>query len=360
MQLLGLSNKKALSNVQLVSPKDFLNLQREEGLVLLDTRSPGEFEQGHIVGARSLPLFTDAERKIVGTTYKQVDPRKALLEGLDIVGSKMRWLVEEAERLSSASFDGAKPCVGVYCWRGGARSGSVAWLLETAGFEVIRLDGGYKAYRQHARDVLTSNPWSLLVVDGPTGSGKTIFLNALQAYGAQVVDLEAIANHKGSAFGLAPGATQPSGEHAENMIFATLSGFDVSRPVWVENESRNIGKVFLPTVFVDALAKGHRVELHVPTEDRIDHIVEQYGAYKHEVLADTFHHLRKRLGGKSTQDAIAAIDAGDLRTAASIALLYYDKAYAHYSQRQGHPTSERHEVRIADLDALAQRLAARR
>ena len=329
----------------------------DEGVTVLDTRSPGEYEQGHVVGAKSLPLFDNAERALVGTTYKQVDPRAALLEGLDIVGPKMRSLVEQAEQLCAMDAKTKRsPRVGVYCWRGGSRSASLAWLLETAGFEVMRLRGGYKAYRQRARAYLDELPFRFYVVDGSTGSGKTVLLHALRAAGAQVLDLEGIANHKGSAFGLTPGQEQPTTEQAENEIYAQLRGFDPAQPVWVENESRNIGRVFLPDGIIAGLAQGHRVEIEVPEEDRIDHIVSQYGRYPRAVLADTFHHLRKRLGGKATQEAVAAVDAGDLASAARIALGYYDKAYAHYSDRQGHPSSERHAVRFAELESLATQL----
>jgi len=340
-----------------VSSAQLLQLLRGEGLSVLDTRSPGEYSQGHIIGAESLPLFSDAERARVGTTYKQVDPREAMLEGLEIVGPKMRWLVEEATSLSKATFGlKDKSRIGVYCWRGGSRSSAVTWLLETTGFEVFRLEGGYKAYRQYARDYLNDLPFKFNSVDGSTGSGKTVLLQELAKRGAQVLDLEAIANHKGSAFGLAPGDEQPSTEHAENEIFAQLSGFDPDKEVWLENESRNIGKVFLPDGIIEAIGNAHRVVIVVPEADRIAHIVGQYGEYRSTVLADTFHHLRKRLGGQATQEAISAIDAGDLDTAARIALRYYDKAYAHYSARQGHPSSERHEVRFQDLTSLAAKL----
>lgn len=343
--------------IELVAPAEFLRRQRQEGLTLLDTRSPGEYLTGHIMGAKSLALFSDDERALVGTIYKQVDPRKALLEGLDIVGPKMRWLVEEAERLSEADFHlPAKPPIGLYCWRGGSRSASMAWLLETSGFAVTRLDGGYKAYRHHVRAFIDHLPFNFRVVDGSTGSGKTQFLHHLAEAGEQVLDLEGIAHHKGSAFGLTPGDQQPSNEAAENAIYAVLAGYDESRPVWVENESRNIGQVFLPDGIVNALAQGHRVELIVPLEDRLDHIVDEYGRYPAHVLADTFHRLRKRLGGEAAQRAVAAVDEGDLRLAATIALSYYDKAYAHYSERQAHPSAERHEVNLLDLRNLAEQL----
>ena len=341
------------------TPAELLRRQREDGLVLLDTRSPGEFEQGRIVGAASLPLFSDEERARVGTTYKRVGRRAALLEGLEIVGPKMRALVEEAGRLSGARFGGERaPAVGVYCWRGGQRSGSVAWLLERAGFDVCRLTGGYKAYRRFARSVLDDLPHAFRVVDGATGSGKTVLLHELAARGAQVLDLEGIANHRGSAFGLAPGATQPSSEQAENEIYARLAGFDARRPVWVENESRNVGKVFLPEGVVAKLAGSPRVLLEMPREDRVRHIVDVYGDYPREHLVGVFVHLRKRLGGLATQRAIAAVDAGDLPAAVRLALVYYDKAYAHYSARQGHPSTEVVGVSYGGWGELAERLLA--
>ena len=325
------------------------------GLPVVDTRSPGEFAEGHIVGAESLPLFSDEERATVGTLYKQVDPREAFLRGLDIVGPKMRSLVEGAEAIVGGL--SPKPAIGVYCWRGGSRSGSVAWLLDTAGFEVYRLSGGYKAYRAHARAYVSAPPFELRVIDGSTGSGKTVLLHALARAGAQVLDLEGIARHKGSAFGLTPGETQPTTEHAENLIYDTLAGFDESRPVWVENESRNIGRVFLPPGLNDAMDRGRRYEIVVPREDRVAHIVEQYGRYPRATLAGTFHHLRKRLGQEASQQAIAAVDAGDLHTAAEIALTYYDKAYAHYSSRQTPRGVVQREVRFADLRELAREWA---
>ena len=347
--------------IELLGPDEFLRKQKD-GLVCLDTRSPGEYAAGHIVGARSLPLFTDEERARVGTTYKQVDPREALLEGFEIVGPKMRWLVEEAARLSGADFGLApkpetRPKIGVYCWRGGSRSGSVSWLLETAGFDVYRLRGGYKAYRGHARAFIDGLDVDFRVIDGLTGSGKTVLLHELAKVGAQVLDLEGIANHKGSAFGLTPGEEQPTTEHAENVVYDVLSAMDPVDPIWVENESRNVGRVYLPDGLVSAIERGRRYELRVPKAERVGHIVSQYGKYKRQVLADTFHHLRKRLGGAATQEAIAAVDAGDLARAAEIALVYYDKAYRHYSERQGWTDTTVLEASISSFPTLARELA---
>ena len=339
--------------IELVAPEDFIDKQAA-GLVVLDTRSPGEYAAGHLIGAKSLPLFSDEERAKVGTTYKQVNPQEALLEGLEIVGPKMRWLVEEAYRFASESAFPKQ--VGVYCWRGGQRSSSVAWLLEKAGLEVVRLEGGYKAYRNYGRAYMEKMPHSFTVVDGSTGSGKTVLLQELQKRGAQVLDLEGIANHRGSAFGLIPGTIQPTSEQATNLIFDQLRQFDSSKTVWVENESRNIGQVFLPDAITHTLANSHRLEIVVPRADRVAHIVEMYGDYPCEQLIATFEKIQKRLGGLAVKQATEAINAGDLATAAELALVYYDKAYAHYSARQEVPSVERVEVGIKELGELAGRL----
>lgn len=339
--------------MNLVSPAEFLEKQAA-GLVLLDTRSPGEFEQGHIVGAKPLPLFSNEERAKVGTTFKQKDPKQAFLEGLEIVGPKLRWLVEEATRQAQNS---ALPSeVGVYCWRGGDRSASVATLLSKAGLKVTRLNGGYKGYRAYGREYLLDLPHTFTVVDGSTGSGKTVLLHELQKLGAQVLDLEGIANHRGSAFGLVPGEEQPSSEQATNLIFHQLRQFDPNKTVWVENESRNIGQVFLPDAINKKLADSHRLQLVVPRADRIAHIVDMYGEYPPAVIIATVEKIKKRLGGLAAKQAIEAANAGDATAVANLVLDYYDKAYAHYSARQEAPSVERVEVDFSGLEALAGRL----
>ncbi|MGB3547800.1 MAG: rhodanese-like domain-containing protein, partial [Saprospiraceae bacterium] len=171
--------------------------------VLLDVRSPGEYAEGHIVGARSLPLFSDEERAEVGTAYKQEGPAPAFLLGLERSGPKLRAYVERALELAPGRR------VTVHCWRGGQRSASMGWLLERAGFDVAILPGGYKAYRTEARAWLGSFPHHLRLLCGPTGSGKTAVLHALRAQGAAILDLEGMARHRGSSFGAIGQEPQP-------------------------------------------------------------------------------------------------------------------------------------------------------
>ncbi|THH41523.1 tRNA 2-selenouridine(34) synthase MnmH [Neolewinella litorea] len=317
----------------------------EPDRVLLDVRSPGEYAEGHAPGAVSLPLFSDAERAEVGTLYKQENPDAALLRGLEIAGGKMRQLVERAR---VAAPEGR---VAVQCWRGGQRSASVAWLLERAGMDVRQLEGGYKAYRAYVRRWLGEAHHPLRVLSGPTGSGKTHVLHALAAEGARIVDLEGLANHKGSSFGALGEAAQPTTEAFENLLFEALRGIPVGETVWVEDESRMIGTVCQPDVFYDRLVSAPVTELVQPEEWRVNNLVRDYAGYPPDALAAAFTRLRKKLGGQRLQDALAALEGGDFETAARIALVYYDKAYAHYAARK--PVGKHTRITLSDPDPRA-------
>ena len=320
--------------------------------VLLDVRSPGEYRSGHAPGAISLPLFSDAERAEVGTLYKQDSPDAALLRGLEIAGGKMRDLVEQARR---AAPDGR---VVVQCWRGGQRSASVGWLLEQAGMQVAQLTGGYKAYRSFVRRWLSDNHHPFRVLSGPTGSGKTAILHEMAARGAAVVDLEALANHKGSSFGALGEAEQPSTEEFENLLFAALRAIPTGREVWLEDESRMIGTVCQPDVFYQRLVSAPVVELVQPTEWRVNKLVHAYAGYDRSDLAAAFTRLRKRLGGQHLQSALDALDRGDYAEAARVALVYYDKTYAHYAERKGAQQVVRLEAKAPDPATIADQILA--
>ncbi len=287
---------------------------------LVDVRSPGEFAKGHIPGAVNLPLFDNQERATVGTLYKQSGRESAFLEGLSLVGPKLRGFVEQARHL------GTTQELMVHCWRGGMRSGSMAWLWETAGFEVSTLIGGYKAYRRWVQDSLTK-PWPLIVLGGKTGSGKTDLLHALQAAGEQIIDLEGLANHKGSAFGGIHESPQPSTEHFENRLHHALSQLDLSRRIWIEDESIMIGKVAIPMPFFEQMQLAQSLIVEVPLSTRIDHLVAVYASANDEILKEAILRIEKRLGKTRCQSAIQAIDQGQYDQAAEICLYYYDKAY---------------------------------
>lgn len=292
-------------------------------LPLIDVRSPGEFAQGHIPGANNIPLFSDAERAVVGTLYKQQGRDAAMLEGLRLVGPKLAGIVEQAKAMAP---DGK---VRVHCWRGGERSASVAWLLEkAAGMQVFTLKQGYKAFRHHVLQSFIL-PRRLHILGGYTGTGKTQLLKHLEAHGQQVLDLEGLANHKGSSYGGIGTGQQPSTEHFENLIWDRLRHLDQERPTWVEDESQLVGRAKIPDAFFARMRTAHLFFVDRPQEERVDRLVHDYGAYPKQDLADATLRLRKRLGPQNTQAALEALDKGALHDVARITLGYYDKTYRH-------------------------------
>lgn len=306
----------------------------EKGSPLLDVRSPGEYTSGHVPGSINMPLFDNAERAKVGTLYKQVGQQEAMLEGLRIVGPKMASFVEQAERTASDHR------IGVYCWRGGMRSGSVAQLLSMAGFSVDVIKGGYKGYRRFAAEVLHRN-WPLHVVTGSTGSGKTEILHALSDLGEQVLDLEGLAHHKGSAFGglMQPG--QPTSEHMQNLIVEAFLSMDMNRRIWVEDESMNIGSVFLDREFWNYLHNSPLYRVERSREVRIQRLANEYGSADKQEAIDRIRKIQKKLGGAATKEAIESVESGDAHRATELLLHYYDKAYhTSISERE-------HDIRLS-------------
>jgi tRNA 2-selenouridine synthase len=217
----------------------------------------------------------------------------------------------------------------VHCWRGGNRSQSMAWLLRMAGFDVVTLSGGYKTYRQHLLGALSRPTFQLRILGGPTGSGKTKILHAMRDLGAQIIDLEGLAHHKGSAFGSIGEPPQPSVEQFENELFDALSHLDPDIPVWIENESRSIGRVYIPDGFWNQMRQSPMVHVEVPDEARIRNLLEDYTHSDTDALRAAFMKIDTKLGGLNLKTAMNALDSGDFTAAAQIALWYYDKAYSH-------------------------------
>ena len=291
--------------------------------MLLDVRTPAEYALGHVPGALNLPLFSNEERAEVGTLYKQVSPERAFLRGLDIAGAKMSWYVREAMRLAP----GKK--VAIHCWRGGQRSGSLATLLSFAGFDVEVLQGGYKAYRHHVLEHFSLRKSKFVVLGGKTGSGKTEILKQLTNLGEQVIDLEKLANHKGSAFGALGEEPQPRVEQFENNLFAELERMDHQRRIWVENESRKIGTCVLHPDMWNHLCESPLVELETPTEIRIQRLVQEYGHFPKTELQERTARLRKKLGGQHEQAAQLALEQNRMEDWVKKLLVYYDSTYSY-------------------------------
>lgn len=295
-------------------------LELAEKLPVVDVRSPGEFEKGHISNGYNIPVFKDDERAIVGTIYKQQGKKDAIEKGLEIVGPKMLALAKEAERIA------VEGQLLVHCWRGGMRSNRMAWLFEQVGLQCAVLEGGYKAYRNHILGQLTSVK-NLVMLSGPTGSGKTAVLHEMKKLGAQIIDLEGMANHRGSAFGAIGQDEQPPGQQFQNEVFHSLAQLDQNRPVWVESESLTIGKVYLPQPFWESMNEAPSLVLNVPQEIRVKRLVEEYGTLPKEELAEAIKKIQQNFGGNRVKSSLEALEQGNFEFVAEQLLDYYDKRY---------------------------------
>lgn len=288
---------------------------------IIDVRSPSEYKQGHIPGAINLPLFSDAERASVGTTYKQVGRKAAILLGLQIVGPKLYALASQAQSCAGQGI------ARIHCWRGGMRSESVAKLLQTLGLKTTTLPGGYKIYRRWVLETI-SKARQYKILGGFTGSGKTLILQALKDHGQQVLDLESLAQHRGSSFGMLGLAEQPSIEHFENLIAYQLNTFNSNLPIWVEDESRLIGKCKIPDSLYSQMQTAPLIVIEKPKSERLKQIMLDYGQFTFEELKAATLRLAKRLGGAKTKEIIDAGGEGDFEQPAGMLLDHYDKSYS--------------------------------
>jgi tRNA 2-selenouridine synthase len=314
--------------VQKINIDDFIN-QSEEGIVI-DVRSPGEFEHAHIPGAKNLPLFSNEERAIVGTTYKKNSRVAAIKVGLPFFGDKMLPMVELVESWVgdfSKKQDHKIPTLYVHCWRGGMRSAAVAWLLDLYGWKVCQLTGGYKTYRNWTLQQF-ERPYNFKILGGYTGSGKTETLLCLKKLKQQVIDLEGLACHKGSAFGALGQAIPPSQEMFENKLAKLLFAYSKTKePIWMEDESQRIGTVMIPSQLFKLLRESKTYFIKIPFESRLQFILQNYGQFKAEDLITATYRIQKRLGGLETKNAINHIIEKEYEQAFSILLRYYDKWY---------------------------------
>jgi tRNA 2-selenouridine synthase len=304
--------------------EEFIELARS--IPVIDVRSPAEYAAGHVPGAINIPLFSNEERAIVGTRYKKEGRLNAVMEGIRLTGPAMHIKLENA---IAHSREGR---LLVHCWRGGMRSEAMAWLFSMAGIGTDVLEGGYKAYRNHILKKL-SEPGKMIILGGMTGSGKTHILGYLKQLGEQVIDLEKLANHKGSAFGSLGEPPQPSTEQFANDIFSFWSALE-QRPVWLEDESRNIGTVFLPEGFYSNMQGSPTIILKMDIATRLPRLINEYSGFPPEMLRQSVAKISRRLGGDNTKDAMTAIDRGDIAAAIEISLRYYDKTYLHSISRK--------------------------
>lgn len=390
-----------------VTIEEFLQLAKTN--LVLDVRSPSEFAQAHIPVAKNLPLFDDEQRKIIGTAYKQQSKQIAIKLGLDFFGVKMKAIVEDVEeKLAVGGWQNAQGkkqkaksnlqfakndmqtkdgcplpitnCVLLHCWRGGMRSAGVAWLLDLYGFKVYTLVGGYKAYRNWVLQQFEKQ-YYFKIIGGFTGSGKTLILHELKSQHQLTIDLEGLANHKGSALGAMGQLPQPSQEMFENLLAEELEDksnkpenepqtaddgrettgdlqgitneikitdgknyeleneFLISEEshakcpppttncIWLEDESNRIGNLQVPLPVWTRMRRSKVYFFDIPFEERLNYLTEEYGVHKKDEIVTAIMRIQKRLGGLETKNAINFLLENNFKESFRILLTYYDKHY---------------------------------
>lgn len=295
-------------------------LKNKQNHLLIDVRTPAEFEKGHIPGAFNIPLFTNEERAEVGTLYKNKGKEPAILRALELTGPKLANFVIQLKEISVNNDE-----IFVHCWRGGMRSSSMAWLFSLIGYKVHTLLDGYKAYRNHIQNQFEKTN-NLIVIGGFTGSGKTEILKYL-ASEFQVSDLEHFACHKGSAFGFIGENPQPTTEQFENNLGEEWMKFDLNKSIIVEDESRTIGKVYLPDILYSRIRTSDNIFINMPKKLRIKRLVNDYASFDKELLKIAIDKIINKLGGQNHKEAILALQNNDFEKVADVSLSYYDKTY---------------------------------
>jgi tRNA 2-selenouridine synthase len=347
-----------MASIEVVSAADAATLARFDALI--DARSPGEFALDHVPGAVNLPVLSDAERAEVGTIYVQEDRFRARRVGAAYVARNIARHLETALADKPGSF---RPLV--YCWRGGMRSNAMATILAQVGWRASVLAGGYRAYRRGVTARLYDAELELAAVllDGPTGTGKTAVLHRLGELGVQTLDLEGLAAHRGSLFGHLPDRPQPSQKMFESRLLAAIDALDLTRPVVVEAESSKIGERMVPPTLWKAMAGAPRIELYAAPPARARFLAETY----REVAADragletAFRRLPTYPGRKRLEDWAQMIDDGAWRELA-LALIeqHYDPAYRRSSGKHEHPLLGRidlGEIGPAEIARAAEAIA---
>ena len=316
--------------VEIIGIENFIENRNE--YVTIDVRSPIEFDHAHIPESFHIPIFDNEERKIIGTSYKQQSRQQAIKIGLQFFGKKLLHYIETIEIIIQKNPMYKQKKILVYCWRGGMRSEAIAWLLDLYGYNVCKLKGGYKNYRNWALQQFIL-PYSFKVIGGYTGSYKTEILHDIKNKNFAVIDLEGIANHKGSAFGGLGQIKQPSQEMFENILAWQLFFNNLyiqnnhQTYIFIEDESQRIGNIILPIEFFKTIRNGKTIFLDIPFEIRLQHILQGYGHFNNTVLIEATERIKKRLGGLETKNVISYFQTNNFIPAFTILLKYYDKHY---------------------------------
>lgn len=311
-----------------ISPAEYLANYSQ--LPTIDVRSPKEYNHAHLPGALSIPLFSDQERAIIGTLYKQVGRTEAVRKGLEIVAPHMLSFVDQLKNYTD------QKNIVVHCWRGGMRSHSVAMLFSLAGYTAYQIIGGYKAVKQELRKHIATNTYQIILLGGKTGSGKTELLNKLKKSGEQIVDLEGLAQHKGSAYGQLGNNPQPSQEQFILSLFWEFYYTSPQKNIWIEHEGSRIGSLHIPPEITQKLETAPVIYIEIPYQERIDRIMKDYGIHTSEDLINCTKLLEKQLGNKRMQEICTAIQNKQITTAIEHLLEHYDRSYAFATKQNNH------------------------
>ena len=298
--------------------------------VFIDVRSPVEYAGGHIPGAVNIPIFNDDERAQVGTIYRQVSVEDAKHLGLSFVSTKLPDIIKQIDQLTKE-----EKKVIVYCWRGGMRSKSIVSVLEMMGIPASQLVGGYKAHRQYVLDRLKQfevKP-TIIVLCGSTGTGKTLLVKQLAKRNIPVIDLENLANHRGSVFGQIGLGKSSTAQNFDANLLKELDTLNNQPYIVVECESKRIGNVYLPECLFNAMQRGKKILLSSSIEVRVDRLIEEYLDICNDnadAIINSIALLRRRLGDKKTDNLIDEFNAGKIRVVVKTLLIeYYDPMYGY-------------------------------
>lgn len=321
-----LSYTKLTDFVHLRVMPDYLNvsefLNRMKEVPVIDVRSPSEFGSGHIPGSYNIPLLNDKQRAEIGTCYKEKGRSAAIELGFERVGPQ---LIDKIRQVKKIATDRR---LLVYCWRGGMRSGNMAWLFETNGIRCQVLEKGYKAFRQFGKSAFSGKMYRSFVLGGFTGSNKTVILEALGSMGEQVLDIEAKAHHRGSSFGRIGQPAQVPNEQFENDLIMDWLRFDPDKRIWIEDESKILGSNHIPEPLYQRIRESGVIKLEVDKTQRAKNLVEAYGGLNDEELEKAIRRIEKKLGGQNMQIALDALQNKNYQKVAEMSLSYYDKTYA--------------------------------
>jgi tRNA 2-selenouridine synthase len=325
---------------------------------VIDARSEGEFAEDHLPGAINWPSLNNEERQLVGTEYKQISAFDAKKRGAALVAKN---IARHLERDVIHKPRDWQPLV--YCWRGGKRSGSLALILDQIGFNVTLVDGGYKAFRAALVADLPqlASKFDYRVICGTTGSGKTRLLQALKAQGAQVLDLEALANHRSSVLGVIPGMAQPTQKAYDSLIWAALRSFDASRPVYIESESKKVGNVAIPEGLITAMRAAPCLQLDLNEDERVALLLEDYDFFVKDIayFCDRLGALTQARGKEVVTGWQTRARSGDVASVVRQLLVdHYDPVYLQSMKRNFAQYPARKSIAPANRSVEAMRLLA--